>query len=77
MSWIPLKSTAIRAARYLHAESSLELEFCDGAIYRSSAVPELTFNELLRAESKGLYFNLRLRKRFVFEPVRPAENGRP
>jgi hypothetical protein len=77
MSWIPLNSTAIHAARYVQAESLLELEFCDGAIYRSCAVPEPTFQEFLQAESKGRYFNLHLRKKFVFDIVRPPASHRP
>jgi hypothetical protein len=77
MSWIPLDSTAVRAVRYLNAESSLELKFCDGAIYRYSAVPELTFQEFLRAESKGRYFNLHLRTQYPFDPVHPAESNGP
>jgi hypothetical protein len=77
MTWIRLNSTAIQAARYIQAESLLELEFCDGAIYRSYAVPEPTFQAFLRAESKGRYFNLHLRKKFVFDTVRPAASNRP
>ena len=54
------------------SESLLELEFRDGAIYRSCSVPERTFQEFLAAESQGRYFNLELRDKFVFDPVRPA-----
>ena len=76
MTWIELNSTAIRAARYLNVESVLDLEFCDGAVYRGSAVPELTFREFLQAKSKGRFFNLHLREQFVFAPLRPAEPNR-
>jgi hypothetical protein len=70
MNWIPLTSTAIRAARYLQPESILDVEFCNGTIYRYQAVPETTFEQLLQAESKGRFFNLRVRPKFVFEPLR-------
>lgn len=76
MTWIELNSTAIRAACYSEAESLLDLKFWDGAVYRGSAVPELTFQDFLRAESKGRYFNLHLRKQFIFHPVRPSEPKR-
>jgi len=73
MIWISLNSTAIRAARYVKAKSLFELEFCDGALYSSCGVPESTFQEFLQAESKGRYFNLFMRPKFVFDPVRPIE----
>jgi len=69
MIWIPLNSTGIRAARYLKAESLLDVKFCDGSIYRYHAVPEKTFEQFLLAESKGRYFNFHLRTKFVFNPL--------
>ena len=71
MDWITWDSTSLQAARYQQEKSVLELEFCDGAIYRYSPVPKPTFEELLRAESKGRYFNLYVRKNFVWERIRP------
>ena len=73
MTWILLDSTALQAARYLKAESLLDVEFCDGAIYRYQAIPETTFQQFLQAESKGRYFNAHLRTKFAFGPLCPAE----
>jgi hypothetical protein len=42
------------------------------AIHRYSRVPERTFQELLRAESKGRFFNLHIRKVFPSHPIRRA-----
>lgn len=75
MAWILLDSTSLSAARYQKKRSMLELEFCDGSIYRYLPVPEPRYEELLRAESKGRYFNLHIRKNFVWERIRPANKS--
>jgi len=72
MDWIALNSTSLQAARYQQERSVLELKFCDGAIYHYAPVPQPTFEEFLRAESKGRYFNLYIRKNFAWERTRPA-----
>ena len=72
MTWTLLHSSSLRAARYQEPELVLELEFCDGAIHRYSRVPERTFQELLRAESKGKFFNLHIRKTFPSHRIRRA-----
>jgi hypothetical protein len=72
MAWILLDSGSLRAARYEEPELVLEVEFCDGAIHRYSWVPERTFQELLRADSKGRFFNLHIRKTFPSHRIRRA-----
>ena len=72
MAWILLDSRSLRAARYQEPELVLELEFCDEAIHRYSQVPQRTFQQLLRAESKGRFFNLHIRKIFPSHQIRPA-----
>jgi hypothetical protein len=59
-----LNSTSLKAAAYCSPEALLELEFRSGASYRFGGVPEATYQELLRAESKGVYFNHHIRNRF-------------
>jgi hypothetical protein len=44
-------------------------QFQDGALYRFFAVPATCFQELLRSESKGRYFNANIRNRFRFQRV--------
>ena len=70
MAWIPLDSSSLRAVRYEELELVLELKFYDGAIHRYFRVPEQTVQELLRAESKGRYFNLHIRKTFPSHQIR-------
>ena len=53
----------------------LDLEFRSGAIYRYLEVPARTYRELLRAESKGGYFNQHLRNRFAYSKIDPARTG--
>ena len=59
-----LNSTSLKGAAYCSQEALLELEFRSGAIYRFGGVPETTYEELLRAASKGVYFNHHIRNRF-------------
>ena len=48
-------------------DSTLELEFRSGAIYRYFAVPHAVFDGLIVAESKGAYFNRYVRNRFPYQ----------
>jgi KTSC domain-containing protein len=57
MPRVDLNSTLLPAATYQDQSIFLELEFRSGAIYRYLAVPAQTYQELLRAESQGRYFN--------------------
>ena len=45
-------------------DTTLDLEFRSGAIYRYFAVPSAVFQGLIAAESKGIYFNRSIRNRF-------------
>jgi hypothetical protein len=69
---VELKSTVMNAATYQDQSGCLELEFRAGAIYRYHAVPTQTYQELLRAESKGRYFNQHIRNRFPYAQIDPA-----
>jgi hypothetical protein len=48
----------------------LQLEFCNGAIYRYFAVPAAIHDGLLIADSKGSYFNRKIRSGFPYVCVR-------
>jgi hypothetical protein len=65
-----LNSTSLKGAAYCVQEALLELEFRKGPIYRFGGVPEATYQELLRAESKGLYFHHHIRNRFPYTKMR-------
>jgi len=72
MTWIPLNSTSLHSARYQQETTLLELVFSDGAIYGYFPVPERTFDEFLRTESQGRFFNLHIRTQFSYYKIRPA-----
>ena len=58
MPWIDiLDSTTIDAVRYDSARGLLDIRFTSERIYRYEGVPEFVFRALLRADSKGRYFN--------------------
>ena len=47
----------------------LELQFRSGAVYHYFGIPAQTFEEWMRAESKGGYFNSHIRNRFAYAKV--------
>lgn len=57
-------STALATVTYDDAGRILQLEFCGGAVYRYFSVPVEMHEGLLRASSKGRYFNEQIRDRF-------------
>ena len=75
MARVDLKSTSLNAATYQDQSAFLELEFRNGAIYRYVGVPTQTYQELLRAESKGRYFNQHIRNRFTHAKINPVGGG--
>jgi hypothetical protein len=60
-----VSSRAISSIGY--QAGTLELEFVDGDVYRYFLVPRGLFVEFLQAESKGAFFNERIRDRFPTE----------
>jgi hypothetical protein len=71
---VDLQSSSLNAATYQDQNAFLELEFRSGATYRYSGVPAQVYQELLRAESKGLYFNQHIRNRFTFTKIDPTRH---
>lgn len=57
---IPVDSTVIAAVAY-SPEAALDVEFTSGARYRYFAVPAHLVHELLSSDSKGAFFNRRIR----------------
>jgi len=72
MRAIPVESTTISTVAYDVAGERLQLEFCRGAIYEYLDVPDAVHQSLLRAPSKGAFFNQTIRGRFPYRRV-----GRP
>ena len=67
---VPVDSTLLASLSYDLAESILQLEFRNGASYRYFAVPAAIHSGLLAAESKGTYFNHKIRNCFPYVRLR-------
>lgn len=63
---ISVVSSVLASVQY-SIDATLVLQFRSGAIYRYFAVPEIVFQALIAAESKGTYFNRNLRNRFPYQ----------
>jgi len=61
---ITVESSVLAQVRYDRQWAILQVAFRDGAIYQYAGVPLQTYGELLRAESKGAYFNRHIRTAF-------------
>ncbi len=59
--------SSLLSAMSYSLDSTLELEFRSGAIYRYFGVPPAVFQGLLVAASKGAYFNRIVRNRFRYQ----------
>ena len=69
MRAIPVESTSISTVAYDLAGKRLQLEFCRGAVYEYLDVPDAVHQSLLRAPSKGAFFNQTIRGRFPYRRV--------
>ena len=64
-----VKSTTLSAVAYDESEEVLRLQFRSGATYEYSGVPAAVHAELLKASSKGEYFNQVIRGHFPYRPI--------
>ena len=76
MPRVDLNSTSPQAVTCQDPCAVLELEFTSGAVYHYFGIPAQTFEELMRAESKGGYFNSHIRNRFAYAKVYSAGANR-
>jgi hypothetical protein len=68
MKPMDVNSTTLATVAYDARRELLQLEFCDGAIYQYWGVSAEIHEALMRAPSKGSYFNRVIRGRFAFAP---------
>jgi lysyl-tRNA synthetase class 2 len=61
-----VESTTLLSLAYDEARKLLQLEFCSGAVYRYFDVPREMHEALLKAPSKGNYFNKAIRGHFPY-----------
>jgi hypothetical protein len=64
-----VESTTLSKIAYDYARRLLELEFRSGASYQYFGVPADVYEALLRADSKGRYFNQAIRGWFPYRLV--------
>ena len=56
---------------YNEPKKILELEFHSGSIYQYISVPAPVYQELLHADSKGRFYNQRIKKHYKSQKVTP------
>jgi hypothetical protein len=69
MHRVDLDSTTLAWVRYSPEQLVMELGFRNGGTYAYFDVPNATYDELLRADSKGRYFNHHIRNNFRMQSV--------
>lgn len=67
MARVPLQSSVLAAVEYFPQLSALDIVFNSGEVYRYEKVPVAIYLELTEAESKGVFFNARIRNQFSFQ----------
>jgi len=75
---VTVRSSSLAQVAYDGRRAMLQVEFRDGTAYQYAGVPLWTYHELLRADSKGAYFNHHIRNRFphaVLQVEEPAAPG--
>ena len=66
---ITVTSTSLAKVAYDSEREQLDVEFHDRSTYRYSGIPQQTYLELMRAPSKGAYFNLNVRNNFPWKII--------
>ena len=69
---VAVESSTIASVGYDLAQRLLQLEFCGREIYHYFGVPVGVYEALLKAPSKGSYFNRAIRGRFPDRRLVPA-----
>ncbi len=67
MKRVKLQSSLIAAVAYRTETKILRVELKSGRVYRYFGVDEQTYHGLLNAESKGRFYNARIRDEFRYE----------
>ena len=69
----PLASSVLSTAGYSKRLHVMEIEFCNGAIYRYLGVPPTVYREFLAADSKAQYYDWNIKGRYRAFRIRNAE----
>lgn len=63
---VAVQSRLLAGIAYDHHRAVLQIQFPGGTVYQYFHVPRQTFQDLLQADSKGAYFNCRVRSFFRY-----------
>jgi len=66
MDRVPVSSTDLAEVGYDPGSMTLEILFIKGGLYQYFDVPEMVFQELLQADSKGRYLNMNIKKHYRY-----------
>ena len=66
MQRTPVASSLVASVGYVPEYKVLEIEFQDGRSYQYFGVPERIYKGVMAAESRGRYFNERIRDAYVY-----------
>jgi hypothetical protein len=65
----PVESTSLSAVAFNSATQTLEVEFQGDRVYHYYGVPWAVFADLQQADSKGRFFNSRIRNHYPYVRV--------
>jgi len=77
MNVIAVESSALARIAYDRTRELLQLEFNSRALYQYFGVPATVHEALLRAPSKGSYFNQAIRGRFPYSRISNCQAKMP
>jgi hypothetical protein len=60
-------SSTLTTITYDSRQEVLQLQFRDGSLYSYAGIPKAIYDALLRAPSKGQYFNSKIRGQFAHQ----------
>ncbi len=72
MQRVLVESTTLASAGHDPRAAVLELQFRNGAVYRYFHVPRRVYRDLVRAQSKGGYFNQNIRAKYSYKLIQDA-----
>jgi hypothetical protein len=75
MQRVLVESTTLASAGHDAQSTVLELQFRNGAVYQYFLVPRRIYCDLLRAGSKGGYFNQNIRGKFPYQRIQNAASA--
>ena len=66
MKRTPVTSSTLSSVGYCPTTATLEIKFLRGAVYQYSNVPQNIYDELMKASSKGKFFNTYIKRAYPY-----------